>query len=204
MKANTIITISRQYGSLGREIGKELSERLGIPYYDRELISLAAKKSGFSEELFDQLDRRATNSFLYSLTMFGSAGLNGLSLTDQLYVTQRNIIREVASQGSCVIVGRCADYILRKEPDIFHFFIKAPMAARLAHAKDDPKIPDATKETIEKLDKQRAAYYNFYTGQVWGHAANYDMCLDSDRLGVSKAVDMMIDFIETAQAKEAE
>ncbi|MGM9630910.1 AAA family ATPase [Butyricicoccus sp.] len=202
MKANTIITISRQYGSQGREVGQELANRLGIPYYDRALITLAAKESGFSEELFDQLDRRATNSFLYSLTMFGSAGINGLSLTDQLYVTQRNIIRDLAAKGSCVFVGRCADYILRKEPEIYNFFIKASMEKRLEHAKDDPKVPDATKETLEKLDKQRAAYYNFYTGQIWGNAANYDMCLDSGVLGVSKVVDMMLEYIDIAQAQK--
>lgn len=199
MKANTIITISRQYASQGREVGQELASRLGIPYYDRDLITLAAKKSGFSEELFDQLDRRATNSFLYSLTMFGSAGINGLSLTDQLYVTQRNIIRELAAKGSCVIVGRCADYILRKEPEIYNFFIKASMEKRLEHAENDPRIPQATKETLEKLDKQRAAYYNFYTGQIWGNAANYDMCLDSGKLGVSKVVDMILEYIDIAQ-----
>lgn len=201
MKANTIITISRQYGSQGREVGQEIAKRLGIPYYDRDLITLAAKASGFSEELFDRLDRRATNSFLYSLTMFGSAGINGLSLTDQLYVTQRNLIRDLAEKGSCVIVGRCADYILRKQPELFNFFIKASMEKRLEHAKDDPKIPSATKETLEKLDKQRAAYYNFYTGQVWGNAANYDMCLDSGVLGVGKTVDMILEYIELAQAE---
>ncbi len=201
MKANTIITISRQYGSQGRKVGQELATRLDIPYYDRDLITLAAKKSGFSEELFDQLDRRATNSFLYSLTMFGSAGINGLSLTDQLYVTQRNIVRELAAKGSCVIVGRCADYILRKEPEIYNFFIKCQMEKRLEHAKDDPRVPEATKEMLEKLDKQRAAYYNFYTGQIWGNAANYDMCLDSGVLGVSKTVDMILEYIDIAQQK---
>ncbi len=199
MKDRTIITISRQYGSQGREIGQELSRRLNIPYYDRDLISRAAKESGFSEEMFEQLDRRATNSFLYSLTMFGSAGINGLSLTDQLFVAQRNIIRDVASKGSCVIVGRCADYILRNEPEEFNFFIKAPMEARIAHAENDPKVKDATKEAIEKMDKQRAAYYNFYTGQVWGNAANYDMCLDSARLGVEKVADIIIDYIDLVQ-----
>lgn len=202
MKANTIITISRQYGAQGKEIGQALAKRFNIPYYDRDLISLAAKKSGFSEALFDQLDRRATNSFLYSLTVFGSSGMNGLSLTDQLYVTQRNIIREVAEKGSCIIVGRCADYILRKQPEVYNFFITASMEQRIAHAMDDPKVEKATKETIEKMDKQRAAYYNFYTGQIWGASANYDMCLNASRLGVDKCADMIVDFIETAQSRE--
>ncbi len=202
MKANTIITISRQYGAQGREIGQTLAQRFNIPYYDRDLISLAAKESGFSEELFDQLDRRATNSFLYSLTVFGSSGMNGLSLTDQLYVAQRNIIREVAEQGSCVIVGRCADYILRKNPEVYNFFITASMEQRIAHAADDPKVEKATKEAMEKMDKQRAAYYNFYTGQTWGASANYDMCLNASLLGVEKCADMIVDFIETAQSRE--
>ena len=109
MNSNLIITIGREYGTGGREIGQKLALRLGVPFYDRELITRAAKKTGFDEKLFEQLDKRATNSFLYSLTMFGSVGLNGMSLTDQLYLAQSNIIREMAEDSSCVIVGRCAD-----------------------------------------------------------------------------------------------
>ena len=105
MNNNLIITIGREYGTGGREIGQKLALRLGVPFYDRELITRAAKKTGFDEKLFEQLDKRATNSFLYSLTMFGSVGLNGMSLTDQLYLAQSNIIREMAEDSSCVIVA---------------------------------------------------------------------------------------------------
>lgn len=131
MNNNLIITISRQYGTGGREIGRKLALHLGIPFYDRELITRAAKKTGFDEKLFDQLDKRATNSFLYSLTMFGSVGLNGMSLTDQLYLAQSNIIREMAEDSSCVIVGRCADHVLRDFPNKFDFFIHGSIEDRV-------------------------------------------------------------------------
>ena len=131
MANNLIITIGRQYGSGGREIGRKLALRLGIPFYDRELISRAAKKSGFSEDLFEQLDKRATNSLLYSLTMFGSTGLNGMSLTDQLFLAQANIIREIADSGPAVLVGRCADHVLREYDNRFDFFITGSLDDRL-------------------------------------------------------------------------
>ena len=130
MNNNLIITIGREYGTGGREIGQKLALRLGISFYDRELITRAAKKTGFDEKLFEQLDKRATNSFLYSLTMFGSVGLNGMSLTDQLYLAQANVIREIAEDAPCVVVGRCADHVLAGTERLvrirFCFSIKAP------------------------------------------------------------------------------
>ena len=131
MNNNLIITIGREYGTGGREIGQKLALRLGIPFYDRELITRAAKKTGFDEKLFEQLDKRATNSFLYSLTMFGSVGLNGMSLTDQLYLAQSNVIREMAEGSSCVIVGRCADHVLRDFSNRFDFFIHGSIEDRV-------------------------------------------------------------------------
>ena len=128
--SNLIITIGRQFGSGGRQIGKRIAEELGIDFYDRALITAAAKKSGFSEELFEMMDKRATNSLLYSLSMFGGSGINGMSLTDQLYLTQANLIREFADKGSCVIVGRCSDYILREYEDCLHVFIHAAFGGR--------------------------------------------------------------------------
>ena len=131
MNDHLIITIGRQYGTGGREIGRTLAQKLGLPFYDRELIAKAAKKSGFDEELFEQLDKRATNSFLYSLTMFGTSGVNGMSLTDQLYLAQSNVIHEIADQGSCVIVGRCADHVLRDHANRYDFFIHASIDYRI-------------------------------------------------------------------------
>ncbi|MBR3866740.1 MAG: cytidylate kinase-like family protein [Butyricicoccus sp.] len=197
--SNLIITIGRQFGSGGREIGMRLAKELGIDFYDRKLITQAAKKSGFSEELFEMMDKRATNSLLYSLSMFGGSGVNGMSLTDQLYLTQANLIREFADKGSCVIVGRCADHVLREYPNRFDFFVSAPVETRLARIKASPdrefegnKNPQAA---LEKMDKQRATYYNYYTGKVWGKADHYDLCINAGRIGIDHSVEALLRFI---------
>ncbi|MBQ8586022.1 MAG: cytidylate kinase-like family protein [Butyricicoccus sp.] len=197
--SNLIITIGRQFGSGGREIGMRLAKELGIDFYDRKLITQAAKKSGFSEELFEMMDKRATNSLLYSLSMFGGSGVNGMSLTDQLYLTQANLIREFADKGSCVIVGRCADHILREYPNRFDFFISAPVETRLARIMASPdrefegnKNPQVA---LEKMDKQRATYYNYYTGKVWGKADHYDLCINAGRVGIDNSVEALLRFI---------
>ena len=197
--SNLIITIGRQFGSGGREIGMRLAKELGIDFYDRKLITQAAKKSGFSEVLFEMMDKRATNSLLYSLSMFGGSGVNGMSLTDQLYLTQANLIREFADKGSCVIVGRCADHILREYPNRFDFFISAPVETRLARIKASPdrefegnKNPQIA---LEKMDKQRATYYNYYTGKVWGKADHYDLCINAGRIGIDNTVEALLRFI---------
>ena len=197
--SNLIITIGRQFGSGGREIGMRLAKELGIDFYDRKLITQAAKKSGFSEALFEMMDTRATNSLLYSLSMFGGSGVNGMSLTAQLYLTQANLIREFADKGSCVIVGRCADHILREYPNRFDFFISAPVETRLARIKASPdrefegnKNPQVA---LEKMDKQRATYYNYYTGKVWGKADHYDLCINAGRIGIDNTVEALLRFI---------
>ena len=128
MKNNTIITISRQYGSGGREIGKRLAEKLGIPFYDKELITLAAQQSGYSEHLFEKSDKGATNSLLYSLSMYGNTmGLYDMPLNDKLFIAQSQTIKNVAEQGPCVIVGRCADYVLRGRKDLLSVLIHDPI-----------------------------------------------------------------------------
>ena len=198
MNNNLIITISRQYGTGGREIGQKLALRLGIPFYDRELITRAAKKTGFDEKLFEQLDKRATNSFLYSLTMFGSVGLNGMSLTDQLYLAQSNIVREMAEDSSCVIVGRCADHVLRDFPNKFDFFIHGSIEDRVKRIQTcgDYEIEGKTPESaLEKMDKQRSTYYNYYTGKVWGKCDHYDLCINAGRLGVEYSMDITLEYV---------
>lgn len=199
MNNNLIITIGRQYGTGGRAIGEKLALRLGIAFYDRELITRAAKKTGFDEKLFEQLDKRATNSFLYSLTMFGSVGLNGMSLTDQLYLAQANIIREMADSGPCVIVGRCADHVLRDYENRFDFFIHGSIPARVKRIQTctDYEITGRTPEAaLEKMDKQRSTYYNYYTGKVWGKGNHYDLCINAGRLGVDDSVDVIGTYID--------
>ncbi len=198
MANNLIITIGRQYGSGGREIGRKLALRLGIPFYDRELISRAAKKSGFSEDLFDQLDKRATNSLLYSLTMFGSTGLNGMSLTDQLFLAQANIIREVADSGPAVLVGRCADHVLREYDNRFDFFITGSLDDRLQRIQthDDYELSGKSpRAALEKMDKQRATYYNYYTGKMWGKSDHYDLCINAGRLGIDGSLEVILAYV---------
>ena len=198
MANNLIITIGRQYGSGGREIGRKLALRLGIPFYDRELISRAAKKSGFSEDLFEQLDKRATNSLLYSLTMFGSTGLNGMSLTDQLFLAQANIIREIADSGPAVLVGRCADHVLREYENRFDFFITGSVDDRLQRIQthDDYELSGKSpRAALEKMDKQRSTYYNYYTGKVWGTSDQYDLCINAGRLGVENSIEVILAYV---------
>ena len=192
MNNNLIITIGREYGTGGREIGQKLALRLGIPFYDRELITRAAKKTGFDEKLFEQLDKRATNSFLYSLTMFGSVGLNGMSLTDQLYLAQSNVIREMAEESSCVIVGRCADFILQDKADCLKVFIHADLAFRAKRIVEVyGEREQSPEERLRDKDKRRAAYHRFYTNMKWGHAQNYHLTLDSGVIGIDKCVDII-------------
>ncbi len=202
MNHNLVITIGRKYGTGGREIGRKLADHLGIAFYDRELITRAAKKTGFDEKLFEQMDKRATNSFLYSLTMFGSVGLNGMSLTDQLFLAQSNIIREMA-QNPCVIVGRCADHVLRDFDNRFDFFIHGSIAARVKRIQThgDYEIEGKTPESaLERMDKQRSTYYNYYTGKIWGKSDHYDMCIDAGRLGVDDSVDIIARYVEKLKA----
>lgn len=198
MKNNLIITISRQYGTGGREIGQKLAKDLGIAFYDRELITKAAKKTGFDEKLFEQLDKRATNSFLYSLTMFGSTGANGMTLNDQLYVAQSNVVREVADKEPCVIVGRCSDHVLREYHNRYDFFIHGSIADRVKRIQTcgDYEIEGKTPEAaLEKMDKQRSTYYNYYTGKVWGKCDHYDLCVNAGRLGVDNAVKIIKEYV---------
>ena len=198
MASHLIVTIGRQYGSGGREIGQKLALRFGIPFYDRELISRAAKKTGFSEDLFEQLDKRATNSLLYSLTMFGSTGLNGMSLTDQLFLAQANIIREIADSGPAVLVGRCADHVLREYDNRFDFFITGSLDDRLQRIQthDDYELSGKSpRAALEKMDKQRSTYYNYYTGKVWGKSDHYDLCINAGRLGVDNAIEVILTYV---------
>ena len=197
-----IITIGRQFGSGGRAVGEKLAEKLGIPFYDKELISLAAKESGMNPEIFENVDEKAANSLLYSLSMglynFGSgfSAMGDLPVNDQLYLLQHKIIKEIAEKESCVIVGRCADYVLRDRSDCVNIFIYAEMDFRKQEAVKKHGIdPDRAEHIITKTDKSRANYYSFYSGQKWGMAENYDLCINSSKLGEDDIVDLIIDYI---------
>ena len=198
-----IITISRQYGSGGREIGEKLANKLGIPFYDREVITRAAKESGFSETVFENVEKKATSSLLYSIAMgmgaYGShdIGFTHLSLDDQVYLAQSNVIRKMAQEGPCVIVGRCADYILRDYKDVIHVYIWADLVFRKERAVTRYNLQEEkAEENIIKIDKRRANYYNYHANDKWGRAENYHLSIRSDYVGIEKSVELIADYIK--------
>ncbi len=198
-----VITIGRQFGSGGRSIGEKLAQKLGIPFYDKELISIAAKESGVNPEIFENVDEKAANSLLYSLSMgmysFGNgfSAMGDLPVNDKLYLLQHQIIREIAEKENCVIVGRCADYILANNPKCVKVFVYANMTYRKEQSVKKHGIDEARAEhIINKTDKSRANYYSFYSGQKWGMAENYDLCIDSSKLDEDKIVDLIADYIK--------
>lgn len=198
-----VITISRQYGSGGREIGKKLATNLGIPFYDNELIARAVKESGFAAAAFENAEKKATNSLLYSIAMglnaYGSQelGFTHLSLDDRIYLAQSDVIRKVAQEGPCVIVGRCADYVLKDMPDVVNVFIWADLEFRKKRAMELDQLPaDKVEEEIRRIDKRRANYYNYHANEKWGKAENYHISLRSDYTGLDNCVECIKYYIE--------
>jgi len=201
-----IITISRQFSSGGREIGKKLAQCWDIPFYDNELITRAAKESGYVVEAFEAAEKRASNSLLYSIArgMVTSGAIhttfNHLSLDDQLYMAQADIIRKIAEEGPCVIVGRCADYVLKKKENLVNIFIMADMPFRVERAMRIDGMPsEKIEDSILKMDKSRYNYYNFHTGEKWGKAENYSLCVNSSHVGIDKAVEVIKTYVEAVK-----
>ena len=211
MKTNTIITIGRQYGSAGREIGYKVADAFGIKLYDKEMLARAAKESGICEEIFETHDEKPTNSFLYSLVMDTySMGYSGNTYTDmpinhKVFLAQFDAIKKIADEGPCILVGRCADYALEAYPNVVSVFISANMNDRIRRVARTYDLTDAkAKDMIVKADKKRASYYNYYTNKKWGDAASYELCLNSSELGVegtAKAIEQYIQMKESI-AKE--
>ncbi len=189
-----IITISRQYGSGGRYVARMLAERLGYAFYDNELITLAAKESGFSESLFENIEKKSSYSLLYSLSTFGApaGGVYGLSINDRAFIIQSDIIKQAAEKGPCVIVGRCADYILKERSDVINVFLHSDLESRTARAVKYYGIEEKkAKEHVQKTDRKRASYYNYFTGENWGDIKNYHISLDTDFIGIENCVDIL-------------
>ena len=185
---HTVITISRQHGSGGREVGRQLSERLGIPFYDHELIEMAAKSSSIDKSFFENADGKGAGGFLDEL----AAGVHhDLSLSDKAFLHQSSVIREIASKGGCIIVGRCADYVLRDRANVLKVFVYADLDSRKERIEHIYKEDEKALSSIEKTDKKRASYYKFYTGQNFEEAKNYDICLNSSLLGIEKCVEVV-------------
>lgn len=207
MENNTIYTIGRQYGSAGRRVGSELAKKLNIPFYDKELITLVCKDSGLNEAIVEKADEKAASSLFQSLMIgtnpFGAfpmatsnLGLPDLPINDRIFLIQCDAIREIAKKGPCVIVGRCADYVLREEKNrLLSVFIHSPLDVRCERATKVYNVPEkkASQECIRN-DKARAHYYNYFTDKKWGVASNYDLTLDSSILGIEKTADFIIEF----------
>lgn len=194
-----VITISGEYGSGGRAIGEKLAKELGIPFYNKELILMAAKESGLSEEYIKKAEQQKSTSFLYGLYM----GAQQLPMNDQIFLIQSKIIREIAEKGPCVIVGRCADYVLRERKDLLSVFIHAPLSFRAQRAQ---KVYEKTASNIEdfvkKKDKKRAAFYNYFSQNKWGDARHYHLAISSV-YGVDFAVEVLKHAAESFPGGEA-
>lgn len=187
-----IITIAREYGSGGRLIAKKVAEKLGIAYYDNEIIDLVAKESGMDVDMIRKTSEVKTSPFLYS-----SSNLrNRLPLNDNVYTMQYKIIRHLANQGSCIIVNGCADYILEDFDDVLTIFIHAPLSSRIERVKNDyQENYNNYIKAVRKKDKQRADYYNYYTTKKWGHLNNFDLTINSD-LGIEEVSDIIVEVFK--------
>ena len=187
---NHVIALGRQFGSGGREIGRRLSQSLGFAYYDRELISLAAQRAHVREDLFADKDEKAANPWLFKGFYEGGPRVKqGQSAEDILFQMQSEVIQELSAKSSCIIVGRCADQVLEncKEADCLSLFICAPFQWRVKHRMEIEGIDEKTAAAaVDKFDKQREKYYTHYTGRPWGLPENYDICINSARLGIEK------------------
>lgn len=208
MEKKIIITIGRQLGSGGRSIGKKLAEKLGIAYYDKELINLASKESGICGEFFEKADEKTSGSLLKALAMGFSMNnaifqSNDYLSNESLFQIQSDVIRKVASEQSCILVGRCADYILRENPDCISVFISASLPDRIKRTMEYNKISEKeAEEYIHKADKSRASYYNYYTDKYWGAAGSYDLCINSSLYGLDRTTDFIQEFVELSQKKQ--
>lgn len=196
-----IITIGRQFGSGGRIVGKKLAEQLGIAYYDKELINLASKESGICGEFFEKADEKTSGSLLKALAMGFSMNnaifqSNDYLSNESLFQIQSDVIRKVAAEGSCILVGRCADYILRNDPDCIHVFVSASLEDRIHRTMEYNQLDEKQAgEYIHKADKSRASYYNYYTDKIWGAAESYDLCINSSIYGIDQTVEFIRTFV---------
>ena len=202
MANNTIITIGRQYGSGGHDIGKQLAEELNVPFYDKALLERAAKDSGLCQEIFENHDEKPTNSFLYSLVMdtyslgYTTSSFSEMPLNHKIFLAQFDAIKNIAKEGPCVIVGRCADYALAEFPNVVNVFLHAELQDRIVRIARRHDLTDAkAKDLIIKTDKRRASYYNYYTSKKWGEAAGYDLSLNTATLGIEGTIHMIREFV---------
>lgn len=201
MSEKVILTIGRQFGSGGHEIGEKIAKKLGVKFYDKELLKLVAKESGLCEKVLESYDEKPTNSLLYSIVMdiYPSVMYSGPTIDQQIYQATYDAIRKL-SEDSCVIVGRCADYTLRDCPELISVFVHANTDFRAARVAEEYKVSEAkAKDMLVKTDKKRASYYNFQSEKKWGAASSYNLCVESSSLGIDGSVDLIMDYIRYRQ-----
>lgn len=199
----SIITISREFGSGGKEIGQKLAEKLGIPFYDKKLLEEAAKQSGICEDLFHKHDETYTSSLLYSLVM-GAYPVSSdgklypdMPLNHKIFLAQFDAIKSIAEKGPCVIIGRCADYVLADSYKTVDFFIYGEMPEKKKRILERYDIEkNKVEDFIKKTDKRRASYYNYYSDRKWGIATHYDLCVNSSELGIDKTVELLYNYVK--------
>ena len=209
---NTIITIGREFGSGGRQVGVELSKQLGIPFYDKELLEKAAKESGLCKEIFENQDEKPSGSFLFSLVMdtyltnnFASNLFTDMPLNQKVFLAQFETIKNLAKEGPCVIIGRCADYALELETNVLSVFLRANIEERIQRTSTLYDLtPAKARDKINKVDKSRASYYNYYTNKKWGASESYDLVIDTGIFGIQGTIDLIkkaIDIKESGTIK---
>ena len=201
---NVIFTIGRQYGSGGRLIGEKLAKELGIPFYDKELLTLAAKHSGLCEELFKTHDEKPTSSFLYSLVMdtysmgYNTSAYMDMPINHKVFLAQFDAIKKLAEEESCVIVGRCADYALADYPNTVSVFICGNEEDKLKALMERHDVTrEKAKDIMIKTDKRRSSYYNYYSSKKWGSSRSYDLCINSSVVGYEGAVAVIKEFVKS-------
>ena len=211
MKTNTIITIGREFGSAGREIGRKIAEDFEIKLYDKEMLARAAKESGICEEIFESHDEKPTNSFLYSLVMDTySMGYSGNTYTDmpinhKVFLAQFDAIKKIADEGPCILVGRCADYALESYKNVVSVFIHADLDAKIRRIARIYDLTDAkSKDLIQKKDKKRSSYYNYYTNKKWSNADSYELCLNSAQLGIEGTARLIEEYVKLKESIQKE
>ncbi len=204
MNKHYVINLGRQLGSGGKEIGERLAKDLGIAFYDKELIKLASEESGLCKDFFERADEKASQSLIgglfgsrFPFITDGAIPYGSYLSNDALFKIQSDVIRELAERQSCLFVGRCADYILRDHPHCINVFVSASKEARIERLMKLNNIPaDVAEELIEKADKKRSAYYNYYSYNTWGAAPTYHLCIDSSVLGIDGTVEFIKAFVQ--------
>jgi len=206
--SNYVISISREFGSGGRLIGKKLAARLGIPCYDRSIIQKTSEKSGLSPDFIARAEERARSRFHLSIAPIGigvpNMAQHSVPVSHQAFFAQAEVIRELADEGPCVIVGRCSDYVLGERPECLKVFIHADLPSRVARCVEEYHIPsDDMERRVIQMDRGRSNYYNYYTGHSWGDMRRYDLTINSSTVGVDGAVDLIVAMVQARAAHTA-